>query len=257
MSISIDPIFLTTTKIVRVSGAREIGSATGFFYTKNNEIFLITNKHVIYGDKFAETDAKPEIDKVKIILHTNVADLTQNDTETINLFDGTKILWKEHKQKNIDVICIPINLDRAKYHFLTVSDDVLDTAGLKLHFEKLFIMGYPLGWSDTTHNLPITRIGHLSSPFGVPFDGKPYMLGDVETHPGMSGSPVFMYLKDYISETPDGGLVTNIGATKNVLIGVFSGAPIWSVTDTVTNSPKNIPHSLSVIWFGLLIREIV
>lgn len=257
MDIAIDPIFLTTTKIDRLNGKASAGSATGFFYTKNEHIYLITNKHVIYGDNFANDDAEPQIDKFRLTLHTNGENLSQNASHIIDLFDDKKSIWKEHKNKEVDIVAIPLDLNRNSFHFVTISDDLMDTNRLKIGFEKVFIMGYPLGWYDSQHNLPITRIGHLSSPFGVPFGGKPFMLGDVETHKGMSGSPVFMHLKDYVTIGDDGGLTTNLGATKLLLLGVFSGQPLWQVPDTITNDIKSIPHSLSVIWFPSLIREII
>jgi hypothetical protein len=235
----------------------EVGTATGFFFSSNNKVWLVTNKHVIYGDRFAEEDAKPEVDEFGLLLHINREDFTKNEEVSIPLFIDSKRNWLEHSERNIDLICLPIALDRTKYHFVTIADDLLDSEKLKIGFEKIFVMGYPFGWYDSTHNLPITRIGHLSSPYKVPFRGVPIMLGDVETHKGMSGSPVFMYLKDYVTEDENGGLVTNIGAYKHLLLGVFSGQPLWPVVDSITNNTINIPHSLSIIWFGTLIQDIL
>lgn len=257
MNVSVDPIFLTTTMIKRFSKSKHTGSATGFFFTKNEKIWLVTNKHVIYGDQFAEEDAKPIADEFKLLLHTNRIDFTDNEEVSVPLFTKDKKNWIEHSRKDIDVVCLPVDLDRTKYHFVTIAEDLLDSERIKIGFEKIFVMGYPFGWYDSTHNLPITRIGHLSSPYRVPFQGKPVMLGDVETHQGMSGSPVFMYLKDYMTEGEDGGLVTNLGAYKYLLLGIFSGQPSWSIQDTITNKTTNIPHSLSLIWFGNLIQEIL
>ncbi len=257
MDVSIEPIFLTTTKVDRLSGKVDSGSATGFFYTRNDKTYLITNKHVIYGDNFSDEGAEPQIDKVRLTLHATSSDLSQNTDHIIDLFDKEKPVWKEHKNKEVDIIAIPLELDRSKFHFVTVADDLIDADGLKIGFEKIFIMGYPLGWHDAQHNLPISRIGHLSSPFRVPFNGKPFMLGDVETHKGMSGSPVFMHLKDYVTIGEDGGLTTNLGASKFILLGVYSGQPLWRLPDTITNDIKSVPHSLSVIWFSTLLREII
>lgn len=253
----VEPIFLTTTIIHRMYDGNNLGTATGFFFTKNDKIYLVTNKHVIYGDQFSSKDAVPVVNKLKIILHTNVANLTENEEVIINLFDKKKQVWLEHSQNDVDVICIPLNVDRKKYFFVTAADDLIDTGKIKIGFEKIFVMGYPFGWYDSTFNLPITRIGHLSSPFGVPFNGKPYLLGDVETHKGMSGSPVFMYLKDYITKEDNGSSTINLGTIKTILLGIFSGQPTWQIPDTLTNDIRSIPHSLCVIWFASLIRDIL
>jgi hypothetical protein len=254
----IDPIFLTTTIIKRFLGDKECGFATGFFFsdTKNN-VYLVTNRHVIYGEKYFEENTKPEIDKLKLILHINKDNLSQNEEVAIELFkEGVKI-WKEHSQKNIDIVCIPLFLDRGKFIFIAIGEDLLDSSNLKIGFEKIFVMGYPYGWYDTLNNLPITRIGHLSSPFGASFQGYPFMLGDVETHKGMSGSPVFMHLKDYTTTDETGKSTIHLGTVKILLLGVFSGQPQWKVTDRETGKVIEIPHSLSTIWFSSLIKEII
>ena len=254
----IDQIFLTTTIIKRFIGNKERGSATGFFFSDTeNNVYLVTNKHVIYGEKYFEENAKPEIDTLKIVLHVNKDNLSQNELVVIKLFNGNVKIWKEHLQKNIDIVCIPLLLDREKFVFFPIGENALDSSNLKIGFEKIFIMGYPYGWYDTLNNLPITRIGHLSSPLGVFFMGHPFMLGDVETHEGMSGSPVFMHLKDYITIDENGKETTHLGSWKTILLGVFSGQPRWNVKNKETDKIIEIPHSLSIIWFSSLIKEIV
>lgn len=254
----VESIFLTTTIIKRFLGEKNRGSATGFFFSDNkNDVYLVTNKHVIYGEKFAEENAMPEIDKLKLNLHINKDNLSQNEEVVVDLLKGESRVWKEHPQKNIDIVCIPLILDRVKFIFTHIGEELLDSSNLKIGFEKIFVMGYPYGWYDTANNLPITRIGHLSSPFGVSFQSYPFMLGDVETHKGMSGSPVFMHLKDYITIDATGKSTRHLGSVKTLLLGVFSGQPKWSVKDKKTDKIIEIPHSLSAIWFSNLIKEII
>jgi len=254
---SVDSIYLSTSLVHRFSGNKSKGNATGFFFkSKQGSVYLVTNKHVIYGDNFSKENAVPEINKIKLILHINRDDLSQNETVTINLFKKKNRVWKEHSRKDIDIVCIPVELDRNRFIFTSADESLLDASNIKIGFEKIFVMGYPYGWHDALNNLPITRIGHLSSPFGVPFHGNPFMLGDVETHPGMSGSPVFMHLVDYVT-VKEGKLTRHLGQSKIILLGVYSGQPRWETKDKKTNELITIPHSLSVIWFGDLIKEII
>lgn len=54
----------------------------------------------------------------------------------------------------------------------------------------VIVLGYPLGWHDSIHNLPVIRSGVISSAFLVPFCGHPYFLIDARLHQGTSGAPV-------------------------------------------------------------------
>ena len=255
---SIDPIYISTTFIERMSGTKFAGSATGFFFIKDDQIYLITNKHVIYGEKFAEKDTKPEVDAFKLLLHTDRNNTTSNAVYDLALFQDSKQVWFEHPNAEVDVVAIPLNIDRQRYVIATAEESMLDGANIVINFEKLFVMGYPYGWFDRTNNLPITRIGHLSTPFGVPFSGKPIMLGDVETHRGMSGGPVFMELHDYIVMGENNSRTKKLGATKRLLVGIHSGQPLWQLIDNDTKEIKeDIKHSLINIWFGSLIPEII
>ncbi len=251
----VDLIFLTTTIIHCINRDKKVGNATGFFFSFNNQVFLVTNKHVIYGDNYSSLNSKTQIDKINIILHTDANNLSYNSELIINLFENGEKKWFEHEKNNIDVICIPISIDYSKYQIATINEDWINPENIEIIFEKIFVMGYPHGWYDQRNNLPITRIGHLSSPFGVSFSGNPFMLGDVETHPGMSGSPVFMILKDYISIN-SGKRNINLGKTKKLLLGIFSGQPKWEVASE-DGKKINIPHSLSVIWFSTILKEII
>jgi hypothetical protein len=56
----------------------------------------------------------------------------------------------------------------------------------------IHIVGFPLGFYDTVHNLPVVRQGAIASSFGVRFQGKGYFLTDARTHRGMSGAPVVL-----------------------------------------------------------------
>jgi hypothetical protein len=56
----------------------------------------------------------------------------------------------------------------------------------------LLIVGFPLGFHDTLHHLPIARQAINASSFGLRFQGKGYFLTDARTHCGISGAPVVM-----------------------------------------------------------------
>ncbi len=83
------------------------------------------------------------------------------------------------------------------------------------------------------------------------------MLGDVETHRGMSGGPVYMELKDYTTQEGN-NRTKHLGATKIILAGIHSGQPRWDLIDKKTGKiSESISHSLIFIWFSDLILEII
>jgi len=46
------------------------------------------------------------------------------------------------------------------------------------------IVGFPLGFHDTLHHLPVVRQAALASSFGLRFPGNGYFLTDARTHRG-------------------------------------------------------------------------
>ena len=54
------------------------------------------------------------------------------------------------------------------------------------------MVGFPLGFHDTLHHMPVVRHGVVASSFGLRFQGKGYFLTDARTHRGTSGAPIVM-----------------------------------------------------------------
>jgi hypothetical protein len=53
-------------------------------------------------------------------------------------------------------------------------------------------VGFPLGFHDNLHHMPVVRHAALASSFGMRFQGQGYFLTDARTHRGTSGAPVVM-----------------------------------------------------------------
>jgi len=56
----------------------------------------------------------------------------------------------------------------------------------------LLVVGFPLGFHDTLHHMPVVRQAAVASSFGLRFQGEGYFLTDARTHRGTSGAPVVM-----------------------------------------------------------------
>ena len=67
------------------------------------------------------------------------------------------------------------------------------------------LLGYPYGFYDQKHFLPVWKTGHVASEPSVDFEGRPVFLVDVSAFPGMSGSPV-LAVANGLYETEDGSM---------------------------------------------------
>jgi hypothetical protein len=56
----------------------------------------------------------------------------------------------------------------------------------------LLVIGFPLGFHDGMHHLPVARHAVVASAFGTRFQGQGLFLTDARTHRGTSGAPVVM-----------------------------------------------------------------
>jgi len=57
---------------------------------------------------------------------------------------------------------------------------------------SLLVVGFPLGFHDTLHHLPVARHAVVASSFSMRFQGNGYFLTDARTHRGTSGAAVVM-----------------------------------------------------------------
>ena len=60
----------------------------------------------------------------------------------------------------------------------------------------LLIVGFPLGFHDWLHHMPVVRHAVIASSFGLRFQGQGYFLTDARTHRGTSGAPVVRRIND-------------------------------------------------------------
>jgi hypothetical protein len=68
---------------------------------------------------------------------------------------------------------------------------------------SMVVVGFPLGFHDALHHLPVVRHAVNASSFGLRFQGKGYFLTDARTHRGTSGAPVVMRARGREGELGD------------------------------------------------------
>jgi hypothetical protein len=221
------------------AGDTALGTGTGFFFQPVfGRIFLITNRHMVIDEL---NQFFP--DHLVLKLHTDPGDLTKIEPLTVPLYSEkgkADRAWLE-LHPGIDVVALelkPEELKRFVLHKFTmidlISPDIIIGVG-----DPLLVIGYPQGFSDSLHNLPVFRQASVASVYPVPFEGKPFFLIDSELHPGTSGSAVITQPSIWVLKKDE---AEHFDEPQYRLIGIHSA----SYTDL----------KLNVVWFADLLVEI-
>jgi hypothetical protein len=214
-SIQIETLLKVTTLIVCKEGRRTVGRGTGFFFQQSGKIYLITNRHVLVNE---QQNFYP--DKIIIRLNCDPGDITKSKELPYFLYKDDAPVWKELSEK-IDLAALEIpQPDKVIFSALSKANLLPDDVQLGLG-EQVLVVGYPKGFYDEMHNLPIVRNASIASAYGVYFKNNPFFLIDAILHPGTSGSPVFTVPKNM--EVKKGGGFVIGGMPKWYFIGVNSG----------------------------------
>lgn len=185
-----EAVLLATTQIRTHAQSRLLTSATGFFFRRDDQLFLATNRHV-----FADEPSKHFPDRIEIELHTNPNDLTQSAIFSIPLYNNGLALWRQAADTAglVDIAVIELQADRLPEGSVLQAFDAshLDSKNEDVGIgDNLVVLGFPLGFHDTVHHLAVARSASIASAYGVRFQQQGYFLTDARTHRGSSGSPV-------------------------------------------------------------------
>lgn len=247
---TINEILAVVALILQIQNGQEVGTATGFFYIKNEVVYLVTNRHVVLDES---KKIKPEILRVK--LHTNPADISKNVDLDIPLYINGVTKWHVHNdyaRRLIDIAVVEIDPKKLKtgYFFKALSaSNFLPKKYVIQPGEDVMVIGFPRGLSDSKHNLPLVRNAMISSAYGIDFQGSPFFLVDANLHPGMSGSPVITKPKNAWPD--DKGNIDFLTGSPMYFLGVHS-ATLGIILPTGEE-----PLGLGTVWYGYLIEEIV
>lgn len=188
----IDPLLLACVRVATLDGTRVLTGASGFFFERDERLFLVTSRHVLMD---APSQHFP--DRIEITLHTDTVNLTRAVVVSVPLYREGKGVWRQGEDSGGDIDVAALELDRA-----ALPPSVVLRAFTPAHLQgpleeialgqPLLVVGFPLGFFDTVHNLPVARQAAVASAFGVRFQGQGHFLTDARTHRGTSGAPVVM-----------------------------------------------------------------
>jgi hypothetical protein len=187
-----EPLLLAATQISTFDGQRLLTRATGFFFARAARLFVATSRHVVLDEP-----SRHFPDRIEIELHVDGENLTRSTGLSMPLYRDGKSLWRQGEDPAGEIDVAVLEVDRA-----ALPASVLLRAFTPEHLQDslddievgspLLIVGFPLGFHDTLHHLPVVRQAVIASSFGLRFQGQGYFLTDARTHRGTSGAPVVM-----------------------------------------------------------------
>jgi S1-C subfamily serine protease len=201
----IEPILLTAANVLTFEGQRRLTNASGFFFERDKRLFLVTSRHVLI-----DPVGKHFPDRIEIELHTNPRNLAESTGFSIPLYRRGLAVWRQGEDASGEVDIAVIEIDRKAmpqptvYRAFTPKHLLQEPDRVEVG-TSLLVVGFPLGFHDTLHHMPVVRQAIIASSFGLRFQGEGYFLTDARMHRGTSGSPVVMRAAEHDNLSSDLG----------------------------------------------------
>jgi S1-C subfamily serine protease len=187
-----DSLLLAAARVVTYDGQRLLTNASGFFFQRGERLFVVTSRHVM-----ADEASKHFPDRIEIELHVDAGNMAHSTGFSMPLYQDGKSIWRQGRDTGGDVDVAVLEIERdalpagAVYRAFTPAHLHQPQEPVVLG-SSLLVVGFPLGFHDALHHLPVVRQAVNASSFGLRFQGKGYFLTDARTHRGTSGAPVVM-----------------------------------------------------------------
>ncbi|HEX9453341.1 MAG TPA: trypsin-like peptidase domain-containing protein [Candidatus Binatia bacterium] len=233
----IESLLLSVTRVSTMLGNQTLTGATGFFFARDGGLFLVTSRHVVLDEA---SNHRP--DRLQIELHVDASNMAAVTQWSMPLYRGDQPLWRQAVDSGGSVDVITLEIQRAALpgtamlapftpvHLVAELDAIeVGTAVL--------IVGFPLGFHDNLHHLPVARQAVIASAFGIRFQGQGYFLTDARMHRGTSGAPVVARMTTERSGRGD---------LAWMLLGVHSGR--MDVTNRDSDQDERL--DLNCAWYA-------
>lgn len=192
----LDPLLLATARLSTFAGTTGLTNATGFFFRRGRRLYVVSSRHVFIDDASGHHP-----DRLEIELHPDAHNLAVSIGLSVLLYREGRATWRQGRDDTSDIDVALLELDTAalpaKVALAAFTPGHLpgraDTIGIG---EPVLIPGFPLGFHDGLHHVPVARQGSVASPYGWRFQGRGCFLTDARTHRGISGAPVVVRAPD-------------------------------------------------------------
>ncbi len=188
---AVETLLLATPRVATFEGSRPLTHASGFFFERDERLYLVTSRHVLIDEP-----SKHFPDRIEIETHADEHDLSQSAVISLPLYADSRAAWVQARDSGGDIDVAAIRIERS------ILGDFAPRAFTPEHLQQplgeveigtpLLIVGFPLGFHDSRHHLPVARQAAVASSFGTRFQGQGLFLTDARTHRGSSGAPVVM-----------------------------------------------------------------
>jgi S1-C subfamily serine protease len=189
---TIESLLLAAARVVTFDRQRILTNASGFFFERDERLFLVTSRHVMIDEP-----SKHYPDRIEIELHIDANNMARSTGFSMPLYRDGKSVWRQGRDSGSEVDVAVLEIERsalpktAVYCAFTPAHLQSDPQAVEVG-SRLLVVGFPLGFHDALHHLPVVRHAVNASSFGLRFQGKGYFLTDARTHRGTSGAPVVM-----------------------------------------------------------------
>ncbi|WP_295643355.1 serine protease [uncultured Methylibium sp.] len=216
---AIEPLLLAATRVSTFLQQRLLTQASGFFFQRDERLYLVTSRHVCFDEPSGHHP-----DRLEIELHTDAGNMTDSIGFSIPLYRDGQGVWIDGLDGSGEIDVAVVELERAALPataiiraFTPQHLEAVQAAAVEVG-TSLLIVGFPLGFHDTLHHLPVVRQAVIASSYGMRFKGEGYFLTDARTHRGTSGAPVVARLPAPLPD-PAGGELQQL---PWLLLGVHS-----------------------------------
>lgn len=233
-----EPLLLAAAPIATYLGQRLLTRASGFFFERDERLFLVTSRHVLIDEPSAHLP-----DRIEIELHQDAVNLSRSKNWSVLLYRDGLANWRQGADSGGEIDVAVLEIERGALPEATVLR-AFTPAHLQGALDEvevgtaLLIVGFPLGFHDDLHHLPVVRQAIIASSFGLRFQGQGFFLTDGRTHRGTSGAPVVMR-----SEDPA------LGGLPWKLLGVHAGRLDMKTRDLVQDESLG----LNCAWYASIL----
>ena len=103
-----EPLLRAATQISTVDGERPLTRASGFYFARDERLFLVTSGHVVLDEASKHFPSRVEIE-----LHLDAVNLTRSTGWSMPLYRDGKSLWHQGADAGGDIDVAVLEIDRA------------------------------------------------------------------------------------------------------------------------------------------------